>query len=515
MADAALDEGKITAEIGKHLADRDWRIDNLYSIRNEDGQVIPFRRNDAQVSFDQAMWYRNVIPKARKLGFSTFIGMFTLDECLFVPGTVAGVVDKTLPDAEDKLAMIALGYEKLAPEIRALCPLIRQADRYMEWKNGSSISAGLTYRGGTPRILHVSEYGKIAVDSPNQAHEIKTGAIQAVPQSGIVFVESTAHGTAGEFCDMVRTAEARRISGQKLTRLDFKSQFFGWMHKREYRLPYDLVIITKEVRDYFAELKARHGIKVDAEQMAWYCKKLEELGPDDIKQEFPSVPDELFYSAIQGAYWRRELTKARAEGRVGGLVPHDPSRRVNTFWDIGEDCTAIIFHQTDGLRHRFIDYYEEEGGSIQRAAAVLDEKRRERGFIYDKHYGPHDFENRDWGNNANSRKAIAKGLGLDITVVPRIDDKADSIEAARRMINMSWFDQQHCSRLVEAMENYRKKWNERQGIFMPEPVHDWASHPSDAFQQGAMGLRPEGPKRGNRDGRHVIGGERKATTWAA
>lgn len=515
MMDVAdIDEARMATAIGEKLSDREWRMDNLYTIRNEDGKLVPFVRNEPQRAFDKAMWYRNVIPKARKLGFSTFIGIFTLDECLWVPGTVAGVTDTTLADAEDKLLMAKTAYEGLPPEIRALVPLKRDTDRYIEFANGSSISVGLTYRGGTPRILHVSEYGKVSVNTPKQANEIKTGAIQAVPQGGFIFVESTAHGTNGEFCDMVRAAEAKRIGRQKLTRLDFKSQFFGWMHKREYRLPFDLVVITKDVRDYFDELKVKHRVIVDAEQMAWYQKKLDELGPDDMKQEFPSIPEELFFSAIQGAYWRRELTKARAEGRIGGMVPHDPTRRVNTFWDIGEDCTAIIFHQTDGVRHRIIDYHEEEGGSLQSAAAVLDAKRQERGFIYEKHYGPHDFENREWANNAQSRVAIAKSLGLIITPVERVDDKTDSIEAARRMIHMTWFDQEHCARLVEAMENYRKQWNDRLGVFKPEPVHDWASHPSDAFQQGAMGLRPEKPTRG--EGRHRLGGkEGKTTSWAA
>lgn len=516
MADPTdLEEAKITEVLASRLTDREWRMDNLYSIRNEEGRVIKFKRNAPQRAFDQSMWFRNVIPKARKLGFSTFIGIFTLDECLFELGTVAGITDITMSDAETKLATVKFAYDSLPPGIRAALPLVRANDRYIEWENGSNISVGLTYRGGTPRILHVSEYGKVATDNPKQAHEIKTGAIQAVPQSGFVFVESTAHGTSGEFCTMVRNAEAARIGKRRLTKLDFKSQFFGWMHKPEYRLPYDLVVITKEVRDYFDELRVKHGVVVDAEQMAWYAKKLDELGPDDMKQEFPSVPEEMFYSAIQGAYWRKELTKARAEGRIGGLVPHDPSRRVNTFWDIGEDCTAIIFHQTDGVRHRIIDYFEEEGGSIQHAAAILDEKRKDRGFIYDKHYGPHDLDQRQWGNNANTKKATAKTLGIDFTVVDRIDDKSDSIEAARRMIGMTWFDQERCSRLVDAMENYRKTWNKRMGQFESEPVHDWASHPSDAFQQGAMGLKPEaGPKK-SREGRHSLDGPRKSTSWAA
>lgn len=498
----------------KLLEDREWRLDHLYRIRDEDGHTIPFVRNAPQRAFDKAMWYRNVLPKARKLGFSTYIAVFILDECLFNSGTLAGITDKTIPDAEDKLAMIRFAYEGLPERLQRTRKLVRANDKYLEFDNGSAVSVGLTYRGGTPRILHCSELGKVSVDTPEQAREIRTGAIQAVPKSGFVFVESTAHGTNGVFAELVNKAEALRLAGSPLTQLDFKSHFFGWWAKPEYRLPNHLVVVTQELKEYFAELREKHGLTVDADQMAWYAKKHDELGPDDVKQEFPSVRSELFFASLQGAYWKKEMLRARQDQRVGQPVPHDPSRPVNTFWDIGEDGTAIIFHQSDGVRHRIIDYYEEEGGSVQSACAAVEEKRRARGFVMGEHYFPHDIDRRVWDLKAINRKVIAEELlGKKITVVPRIEDKADSIEAARRMLAMTWIDQVHCGRLVDAFDNYRKKWNDRMGCFMAEPVHDWASHPADAYQQGARGLKPEkAPK--DRSGRHSLAPPSRTTSWA-
>lgn len=494
------------------LGDREWRLDNLYFIRDEDGNTVKFVRNDAQRAFSGEMWSRDLIPKARKLGFSTFIAIYVCDGCVFRSGTVAGIVDRSLDDACDKLGMVKFAYDRLPQNIRDAQPLVRQNAHELAWANGSTVTVGTTYRGGTPTILHISEYGKISVDSPETAREIKTGAIQSVPASGKIFVESTAHGNSGAFCDMVKSAEAKKEQKSELTNLDFKLHFYGWWKKREYRLPNNLVIIPQELKGYFAELQAKHGIRLDADQMAWYAKKHEELGPDDIKQEFPSCLSELFYASLEGAYWKKELTKARQEGRIGQLVPHDPTRRVNTFWDIGEDCTAVLFHQTDGVRHRFIDYYEEEGGSLQAAAGILRDKERERGFSYDKHYGPHDLENRDWAAKAKTRVDTAKDLGLTFTVVPRIGDKADSIDAARRMIGMSWFDAEHCARLVECLDNYRKKWNDRLGVFLSDPVHDWACHAADAIQQGAMGLVPDKP---SKEGRHRMHDAPRSSQWAA
>jgi hypothetical protein len=85
----------------------------------------------------------------------------------------------------------------------------------------------------------------------------------------------------------------------------------------------------------------------------------EEQGPDDMKSEFPSHIEECFYSSLEGAYFKREMTKARDDKRIGLPVPYDPSRLVNTFWDIGmDDENCIWFHQTDGVRHRLIDFYK-------------------------------------------------------------------------------------------------------------------------------------------------------------
>lgn len=500
------------ARTKKLLSDRDWRLDNLYWIKNDRGERIRFVRNEAQRAFMGSSALRNVLPKARKLGFSTLIAMLILDRCMFRSGNAAGIIDQTLIDAIDKLEIIRLGYVSLPADLREANPLVRDNEELLEWANGSTVSVGTSYRGGTPQDLHVSEFGKISADNPDAANEILTGAIQAVPATGRVWVESTAHGTSGKFAEMVRRAEAMAISKAPLTALDFKFNFFGWWIKREYRLPNNLVIVPAELKQYFAEIEGKIGRRIDADQRAWYAKKFEELGPTDIKQEFPSTADELFFVSLEGSFWREELNKARREKRIGFPVSYDPSRPVNTMWDIGEDCTAIIFHQSDGVRHRFIDYWEEVGSSLQKSCGIVHQKRDERGFIYAKHWGPHDLNNKDWGNSGKTRKEVAEGLGVKFDVVPRIDDKADSIEAARRMLNTAYVDAEHCSLLVDRWENYRKRWNKQLSVFTADPVHDMPSHGSDALQQGAMGFSPE--KLPKDEDKHRRRDKPKRSAWA-
>jgi hypothetical protein len=75
--------------------------------------------------------------------------------------------------------------------------------------------------------------------------------------------------------------------------------------------------------------------------------------------------------------------------------------------------------------------------------------------------------------------------------VPRILDKEDAIEALHRMLGMTWFDSEHCARLIECLDNYRKAWNKSLAQWTSTPLHNWASNAADAGMTGAVGLKPE------------------------
>jgi hypothetical protein len=216
----------------EHLADREWRIDNLYWVKDEDGAEVQFKRRYAQRKFYDEQWYRDVIAKARQLGFSTEICILILDDCLFRKNTAAAIIDSTLDNAKKKLAKIKFAYDRLPHTIRRTVRLLNANTEELKFSNGSNVSVGTGYRGDTPQILLVSEYGKISVDRPDVAKEIKNGAIPAVGKNGKIFVEATAHGTSGEFYDLIERAKAAEKTGLPLTQLDFKLHFFAWWMDR-------------------------------------------------------------------------------------------------------------------------------------------------------------------------------------------------------------------------------------------------------------------------------------------
>ena len=163
--------------------------------------------------------------------------------------------------------------------------------------------------------------------------------------------------------------------------------------------------------------------------------------------------------------------------------------RSHTAWDIGvDDMTSIWFFQSDGVRHRVVDYYENSGEGIPHYATVL----KERGYTYGNHYGPHDLDNRDWiMPGAVPRVAVARQYGINFIVVPRVPDKADAIEALRNWLGNAWIDEEKCSRGIQCLDNYKREWNERLATWRNTPLHNWASHGADALMTGAMGHLPE------------------------
>ena len=99
------------AELERCLADPEWRLFSgcLYKImvKGDDGDddadeamVLPFRPNRAQRRFILRLWNRNLILKARQLGFTTLIALLWLDHALFNGNQRCGIIAQDREAAE-------------------------------------------------------------------------------------------------------------------------------------------------------------------------------------------------------------------------------------------------------------------------------------------------------------------------------------------------------------------------------------------------------------------------------
>lgn len=244
---------------------------------------------------------------------------------------------------------------------------------------------------------------------------------------------------------------------------------------------YDLWQDAKSLEDWFpAAFKASETNIIPDDELASAKRTMTE---DEYAQEFECS----FDASVRGAVYAKELSQARAEGRVG-RVPYDPVMPVYTSWDLGVgDATAIWFAQGKGSEVRIIDYYEASGEGLQHYASILDARR----YKYERHLAPPDIEVRELGSG-RSRKEIAASLGIRFDVVKNLKLE-DGINSARMFLPRCWFDEQKCKAGLEALQNYRWDFNQRLDEFKSSPVHDWASHGADAFRYLALGMK-ERPK---------------------
>lgn len=473
-------------QIKFNFSNRKWRLNNLYWIVNEKGQKIKFRLNFVQEILLASLWFLNLILKSRQHGVTTFLCILFLDTCLFNDNLHAGIIAHNREDAEEFFQnKVKFAYDNLPEQLRNERPAEKDTGKALKLSNGSSIRVGTSLRSGTFQLLHVSEFGKICAKFPHKAKEIVTGALNTVHVGQYIFIESTAEGRSGYFYDYCQEAEKRQLEGRKPSKLEFKLHFFGWHQNPFNRLDPEGVSIPQDLEAYFWELETKHGIKLDPHQRAWYAEKKKQQG-EDMFREHPSIPEEAFLASIQGAYYKVQMTWLRAQQpcRIT-LVPYEPRVPVDTAWDLGmDDTTCIVFRQRVGMENRIIDYYENCGEGLQHYAKHLQDKP----YVYGKHYLPHDSKVRSL-NDKVTREEKLYDLGLrNLITVERTADIEDGIEEVRNFLLSCWFDKEKTDRLISALDEYRKKWNEVLGTFSSTPLHNWASNPSDSFRTLASGV---------------------------
>ena len=478
-------------ELLDRLKDPDWRIRNLYKIKNKDKQIVPFVPNEAQEQLLADLHWRNIIPKARQRGFSTLIQLLGLDTALFQKGADVGVIAQDLETAQEIFtSKIKLAYDNLPPIIKDMVTVTSSTTTSMKFSNGSGVRVGTSMRGGTPNFVHVSEFGKICAKYPDKAREVLTGTLPAVPSNGMVFIESTAEGRDGAFYDMSTEAKAAADEGRKLLPLEFKLHFASWWDADEYEIDPTGVVISPKDAEYFEQVEAKIGRTLSQRKRAWYVTARRQLFADDqqmMYQEYPSTFDEAFSISLEGTYYATQIASARKNGQFKLHIPVLPNVPAMTFWDIGNsDGTAVWVVQRLGMEFRIIRFKEGWGEPYSYFTQWL----QSLGLTWDTMFLPHDAEHVRQGATSNqSPKQMLEGLmpGVRFEIVPRIDDINWGIQQTRDIFPMLYWDETHCKEGIIHVESYRRKWNTRQACWDREPdkTHNH-SEAADALRQLAQ-----------------------------
>lgn len=478
-----MEQAQASQRIKDKLSDREWRLNNLYKITDKSGKVVTFKMNWAQKDLYQNLHYVDVILKARQLGFTTFVLIYFLDACLFNSNHSAGVIAHTLNDAQELFKnKVRFAYDKLPQWLKDERKATSDSARTLEFSNGSSIYVGTSLRSGTFQKLLVSEYGKLSAKYPEKAKEVKTGALNTVDAGQQIFVESTAEGKTGEFYYLCESARKLADSGKALARIEPKFFFYPWWRNPDYVATEEETkntVITEDFTKYFAKL----GIDLTEEQKAWYVLKSAQQG-EDMRQEYPSTPEEAFEGSLEGAFYTEEMKHIRARGQIGHY-PYDARYGVYTWWDLGtNDLMTCLFYQNINGQHRFIDYYENNNEGWEHYANVL----REKDYNYIKHFFPHDGNNRMRGRELFTDRQAAMKCGIrPIKVTNRSKDVWKDIQrSCKPMLKQCFFHEETCLPIINHLDNYRRKYNKVTMMYTQEELHNEASHGASSFRTFAV-----------------------------
>lgn len=236
-------------------------------------------------------------------------------------------------------------------------------------------------------------------------------------------------------------------------------------------------------------------VKANWSDNPWFPNVLEAERIDCMRKNpdnYPHIWEGDYVATVEGAYFAKSLTEARAQGRLA-KVARDPLMQIRTYWDIGvSDACAIWVAQFVGNgggsgEIRVLDYYEASG---QPLAAHLD-WLRSRGYSNALCVLPHDGARRDVVTAAKFEDHIG-AAGFEVKTIPNQGKGAamKRVEATRRRFPLCWFNEETCDGGLKALGWYHEKKDDARGLGLG-PDHDWSSHGADAF--GLMAIDYEEP----------------------
>jgi len=235
--------------------------------------------------------------------------------------------------------------------------------------------------------------------------------------------------------------------------------------------------------------------RMASENPKWFCEKLTvddthaialQAIDDDRKSGMSEemIQQEYYCSfdiGQEGSYYGTLIQQLWDKGQIRD-VSFEEQALVHTSWDLGfGDSTAIWFYQIIGREIHLLDYYENNGEGMSFYVKVLDEKRRENGYLYGDHFAPHDIAH---GSLATGESLFdtAKALGLTFRKLEREIRVEDGIERVRGILNRCWFDRVKCEDGINCLENYHCDYKDKNETFARRPTHDWSSHGADSMR---------------------------------
>ena len=284
-------------EAQSKLNNRIWRLSNLYKIKTKDRRLIYLHPNKAQLSYLEEETKRDIILKARQLGFSTLKLIEQLDFVLFNRNSSAAVIAHLREKVQTLFEIIRLAFDNLPKELKPEVSYDNRNELYFP-KLNSKIYVAIDTRGETVHNLHVSELAYL-----ENAEERMLGLLESVPKDGYISFESTANGMSGYFYETWEQQDS-----------EFKKHFYAWNLDKEYREPTNKSM--EQLISEYEPLRVLYGLmpdiwerlNLDTAQFNWYINKAKRQRKG-ILQEYPSSSLEAFIASGRNIFALSDIQK--------------------------------------------------------------------------------------------------------------------------------------------------------------------------------------------------------------
>jgi phage terminase large subunit len=201
------------------------------------------------------------------------------------------------------------------------------------------------------------------------------------------------------------------------------------------------------------------------------------------------------YGSGQGAVLAKWVNKAEREQRIHNdvLIDKDGSG-IHVSSDIGfRDTASWWFWQPKIGGFSVLKYDGDNGLDADDWIPRIQDNILALGGKLEKIWLPHDARAKTFQSKHTTVEKFLEKFGAGkIGLVPQ-SKKIDQIEAARTVINQCEFHKDACEEGLDGLRAWEFIYNEETGTFSREPLHNWASHPSDGFAYGCQVMQDYAP----------------------
>ena len=161
---------------------------------------------------------------------------------------------------------------------------------------------------------------------------------------------------------------------------------------------------------------------------------------------------------------------------------------VHRAWDLGiGDDTSVWKFQVVGSQIFILSHKATSGVSVEWWRDELAAEDAEYGWKTGTDWVPHDARHREFGTGRTIIETM-RALSLKPMPVPSVPVQ-DGINAVRRTLPFCVFHPRCEEGGLSALEQYKREWDDEKKAFRASAVHDWTSHPADAFRYLSLSWR--------------------------